>query len=148
MQALVDAVRSTGATNVIVLGGIQWANTLWSTSTRNMLTYRPADATGNLAASFHAYQNTWCNTVTCYNTEVAPVAAQMPVIAGELGNSVCDAAMMNGAMDWLDARQLGYLAWVWNAAGPNCGDIKLILDYAGTPSTYGLIYKNHLAALP
>ena len=148
MQALVDAVRSTGSTNVIVLGGIQWANTIWSTAARNIVAYRPNDPTGNNVASFHVYQNTWCNTVACYNTEVAPVAAQMPVIAGEIGNSACDATMLNAALSWLDARQLGYLAWVWNASGANCGDIKLILDYAGTPSSYGLIYKNHLAALP
>ncbi len=148
MQTLVDAVRGTGASNVILLGGIQWANTLWSSGTRNIVTYRPADATGNLVASFHVYQNTWCNTVACYNQQVAPIAAQMPVVAGEMGNSACDATMMNTTMAWLDTHGLGYLAWVWNASGANCGDIKLILDYTGTPSTYGLIYKTHLAALP
>src|SRR4051812_42868264 len=41
MQSLVDAVRTMGATNVIMLGGIQFANTLWSNSRRNWLEYRP-----------------------------------------------------------------------------------------------------------
>jgi hypothetical protein len=148
MQSLVNAVRGSGATNVIMLGGIQWANTIWSNSARNILTYKPSDPRNNLVVSFHVYQNTWCNTVTCYNTEVAPVAAQIPVVAGEIGNSACDATMLNGLMNWLDGRGIGYLAWVWNAAGPNCADIKLILDYAGTPGPYGVIYRTHLLGLP
>src|SRR4029077_19758350 len=53
MQALVDAVRATGATNVIMLGGIQFANTLWSSATRNWLASRPADPLANLVAAVH-----------------------------------------------------------------------------------------------
>ena len=149
MQTLVTAVRGTGATNVIMLGGIQWANTLWSSSTRNFLTYKPSDPLNDIVASFHIYQNTWCNTVTCFNTEVTPIAAVVPVVAAEVGNTLCDATFMNTTLNWLDSKQLGYLAWVWNTYGAtNCANIMLVLDYTGTPSTYGLIYKNHLALLP
>ena len=149
MQALVSAVRATGATNVIMLGGIQWANTLWSSSTRNFLTYKPADPLNNIVASFHIYQNTWCNTVACFDTEIPPIAAQVPVVAAEIGNTACDATFMNMVMNWLDSKQLGYLAWVWNNYGAtSCANIMLILDYSGTPSAYGQIYKSHLALLP
>ena len=50
MQQLVNVVRATGATNVIMLGGIQYANTLdqWAS-------HAPADPDGHLAASFHNY---------------------------------------------------------------------------------------------
>src|SRR5437899_3440892 len=46
MQELVDAVRSTGATNVILLGGVQYSATLsrWVAS-------KPTDPLNNLAAS-------------------------------------------------------------------------------------------------
>lgn len=149
MQSLVTAVRGAGATNVIMLGGIQWANTIWSSSTRNILTYRPSDPQNNLIASLHIYQNTWCNTTACLNTEVSPVAAQMPVVAAEIGNTNCDATFMNAVMNWLDSKQLGYLAWVWNNYGAtSCANIMLVLDYTGTPSVYGQIYKTHLALLP
>jgi hypothetical protein len=148
MQALLDAVRATGASNVVMVGGVQWANTLWTNSADNWLTYKPADPLNNLAASIHFYNWTWCMTVTCYNGEVAPVAAQVPVVAGELGNNSCDATWWNTIMSWLDGKQIGYLAWVWNTTGTNCSDIKLILDYTGTPSAYGLVYKTHLAGLP
>ena len=77
--------------------------------------------------------------------EVAPVAARVPVIAGEVGNDECDAVWMNRVLNWLDGKQAGYLAWVWNTwLGADCAARRLITDYAGTPSPYGQIYKTHL----
>jgi len=40
---------------------------------------------------------------------------------------------------------MGYLGWTWDDWGTTCGDIALIVDYSGTPTTYGQIYKTHLA---
>ncbi|MFF3818533.1 cellulase family glycosylhydrolase [Streptomyces bluensis] len=47
MQDLIDAVRGTGAKNVILAGGLAYSNDLsqWPT-------YRPNDPTGNLAAAW------------------------------------------------------------------------------------------------
>jgi endoglucanase len=147
MQRLVDAVRVTGATNVILLGGIHFANTLWSNPTRNWLTYKPIDPLGKLAASWHAYNGTWCTSVSCYETEVAPIAAEVPVIAGEVGNDECDAEWMTTLLDWLDKKEASYLAWVWNTwLGADCAARRLIIDYTGTPSPYGQIYKARLDA--
>jgi aryl-phospho-beta-D-glucosidase BglC (GH1 family) len=146
MQALVNAVRGVGATNVIVLGGIQWANTLWSSATRNVLTYKPSDPLNNLAASFHLYNWSRNTSISSHNLKIAPIAAQMPVILGEFGNNSCDATWMNALMNWYDANGVGYMAWTWgtyNAAG--CSAMKLVLDYAGTPSQYGRIFRDHLA---
>jgi len=58
---------------------------------------------------------------------------------------------MNSLMQWLDAHEIGYLAWTWNAGSwfsPVCSEITLISDYSGTPTVYGQIYKTHLSALP
>lgn len=41
MQKLVNAVRATGATNICMLGGLQWSNSL-----TQWLKYRPHDPTG------------------------------------------------------------------------------------------------------
>jgi endoglucanase len=148
MQSLVDAVRATGATNVIMLSGIQFANTLWSNARRNWLSYRPVDPLDRLIASFHAYNDTWCKSVSCFEAEVAPIAAHVPVVAAEIGNAECDAPWMTALLDWLDQRGIGYLAWTWNAgAEGDCASKKLIVDEAGTPSRYGEIYKAHLGSL-
>jgi len=154
MQALVNAVRATGATNVILLGGIQWANTLWSSPTRNWLTYRPADPLANLAAAVHVYPDTWCVTVSCYESEIAPIAAQVPVVVGEIGIVGCDTVIttwLSTLMSWLDGKNTGYLAWTWDTPHSGhdpCTDIKLLLSYDGTPTPYGQIVRTHLAGLP
>ncbi|HJW48885.1 MAG TPA: cellulase family glycosylhydrolase, partial [Candidatus Limnocylindria bacterium] len=149
MQALVDAVRSTGATNVIVLSGIQWGNTLWSNSARNILTYKPYDPLGQLVASLHVYPFTWCKDVACYDREVAPVAAQMPVVFGEFGHDGGDVAWLNTLMSWSDARGVGYLAWTWSI-GDSSGfsQLKLITSWNGTPNAYGRVIRDHQLALP
>ena len=143
MQVLVDAIRGTGAKNVIALAGVQYGNTLtgWSQ-------YRPTDPLNNLVASWHAYQWAWCVTVACYESNVGALAAQVPVIAAELGENNCDATWFETLLSWLDARDVSYLAWTWNIWGQGCETISLISDYAGTPTQYGLIYQRHLAAMP
>ena len=148
MQALVDAVRATGAQNVIVLSGIQWANTIWSSASRNILTYKPNDPIGQLVASVHIYDNTWCRDVACYDREMAPVAAQMPVVIGEFGHRGGDVAFLNTLMQWGDAHGVGYLAWTW-ALGDSSGfsQLMLITNYNGTPNQYGQVLKSRLAQL-
>jgi endoglucanase len=147
MQSLVDAVRATGATNVIMLGGIQFANTLWSNPRRNWLAYKPVDPLNRLVASLHMYNMTWCRTAACLQTEVTPVAAQVPLVAAEIGNDACDATWLTTFLKWLDQRRAGYLAWTWNVGSVgDCTSMKLIVDEAGTPSSYGQIYKTYLAS--
>jgi endoglucanase len=154
MQALVDAVRATGATNVIMLSGIQFANTLWSNASRNWLAYRPVDPLGNAVASVHIYPGTWCMDVGCYEREIAPVAAQVPVVIAEFGAAGCDSATvawLDTLMSWLDARSTGYLAWTWDTPHSGhdpCTVIKLLLSYDGTATPFGQVVKEHLAALP
>jgi hypothetical protein len=148
MQELVTAVRGTGATNLIMLGGVQYANTL-----TRWLAYKPTDPLNNLAASAHVYPTgNLCGSVACYDAQYAPVAQQVPLIAGEFGesvnDSVCGVSQSNILLDWLDQHNAGYLAWVWNTWGTSCGDLSLILDFAGTPhAPNGTNYKARLAAV-
>lgn len=147
MQALVDAIRAAGATNVIMLGGIQFANTLWSNPRRNWLTYKPVDPLNRLIASLHTYNMTWCRTVACLQSKVAPIAAQVPLVAAEIGNDACDATWLTTFLKWFDQRRAGYLAWTWNVGSvSDCTSMKLIVDEAGTPSSYGQIYRTFLAS--
>jgi endoglucanase len=142
MQSLVTAVRSTGANNVIMLGGIWWANDL-----RQWLAYKPADPDHNLAASWHSYNFNACSAAACWDTQIAPVIAAVPVVVGEMGEKDCADTYIGPLMSWLDARSTGYLAWAWNAdfacsAGPG-----LITDFSGAPTSYGAGYRSHLRSL-
>jgi hypothetical protein len=133
MQELVDSVRSTGATNVILVGGVQYASRLTS-----WLANEPTDPLHNLAASWHIYNFSWCNTLTCWDSEAAPVARQLPLVLGELGQNDRGSAFVTSLMDWMDARQGSYLAWVWDVWGQS---LDLIASYDGTPTTYGQTFK-------
>ncbi|MBN1608225.1 MAG: cellulase family glycosylhydrolase [Polyangiaceae bacterium] len=163
MQALVDVVRETGARNVILLGGVQWSNTL-----TQWLDTMPTDPLENLGAAWHIYQNNPCVTAGCWDETPAAVAEEVPLIATELGERYCDSSFIAsdeaagtiGLMNWLDAHQSGYLAWTWDAYG-ECvpaslpGEpyaqgqpFSLIADYEGTPNgVYGQAYHDHLAKL-
>jgi hypothetical protein len=141
MQEIVTAIRATGATNVILLDGVEYSNAL-----SQWLAYVPNDPLGNLAASWHVYNFNVCAGTTCWNNTAGAVAAQFPVVATEIGTDNCSATFMNSLMNWLDAHNSGYLAWTWDDWGTACGNIALIADYTGTPTTYGQIYKTHLAS--
>ena len=141
MQEIVTAIRSTGAANVILLGGVQYSNAL-----SQWLAYAPADPLTNLAAAWHIYNFNVCSGTTCWNNTVGVIAAQVPVVATEIGTGDCSSTFMNSLMSWLDSHNSGYLAWTWDTWGTACGNIALIADYTGTPTTYGQIYKTHLAS--
>ena len=89
-----------------------------------------------------------CSTVACYDATAGIVAAQVPILATEIGVDNCDATFLNAFMSWLDAKQLSYLAWTWNAWGTACSTFSLINDYAGSPTSYGELYRSHLSLAP
>jgi endoglucanase len=141
MQSLVNAVRATGAANVIMVAGLTWTNDL-----SQWLTYKPTDATGNLMASWHTYNFNGCISTACWDSQIATVAAQVPVVAGEIGQNNCNHDYIDQVMAWADTHGVGYLAWTWNPWGVcNSQGNVLITDYAGTPtSTFGEGFKAHL----
>jgi hypothetical protein len=143
MQTLVNAVRATGATNVIALGGVQYANSL-----SRWLEFRPIDPLANLVATVHVYDFDICRDTACLDRTAAPVAAVAPLVATEIGMHVCDAAYWNMVMGWFDAHRSGYLAWSFTDWGDMCSRNSLIRDYGGTPTEKGAIYRDHLAGLP
>ena len=141
MQSLVNAVRATGNTNVIMLGGVAWSNDL-----TQWLTYKPTDSANNLVAAWHTYNFNTCSNTSCFDSQVAPVAAKVPVVAGEIGQNSCAHDYIDTVMAWADSHGVSYLAWTWNPWGCSGGNV-LIQDYSGTPtSTYGEGYKAHLLA--
>ena len=142
MQELVTAIRNAGATNIVLAGGVQYANAL-----SQWLTYRPSDPSGNLAASWHVYNFNTCASTTCFDTTIGPVAQQVPIVAGEIGENDCAHGFIDSVMNWLDARKQSYLGWTWDTWSCSSGP-ALITSYSGTPTqTFGQGFKDHLAAL-
>jgi PKD repeat protein len=140
MQSLLNAVRATGASQPIMAGGLGYAGDI-----SQWLSFKPRDPGNALVASFHTYNFSGCDT-TCWNATVKPVAGANPVVTGELGEDDCAHGYIDAFMDWADQNGVSYLAWAWDPY--DCGGFpSLIIDYSGTPTTFGVGFKDHLAGL-
>lgn len=141
LQSLVTAVRSVGATNVLILGGLAWSN-----SFAQWLTYLPNDTLHNIAGSWHSYNFNYCNNQNCWQQYVLPVAQKYPIIIGEMGEDDCASGYISGLMQWADQNKLSYLGWTWNTWDCSQGP-ALITDYTGTPTNFGAGLRAHLQSL-
>jgi hypothetical protein len=150
MNEIVATIRSTGARNILAVGGVHWAEVL-----DGWLEYQPFDPLHNVIASFHNYSyNRFCKGDACYNTVLAEVAASVPLFAGEVGPDTVDAkcteksvgntGFAKRVLDWLDSHGASYTPWSWNA-WHDC--YSLISSYSGTPTAiWGKQVKARLAA--
>jgi endoglucanase len=160
MQTLVNTVRSAGATQPVMVGGLNFANDLtqWAD-------HAPNDPINQEAASFHNYMGPGkCDNVACWNSEIAPIAANVPVVTGEFDEdnyleSKCatktPSTFDQDYMNWSDEHGVSYLAWGWIVLNQQekdeegCSAFYLIEDYGGTPaSPNGTLLHDHLLTLP
>jgi Cellulase (glycosyl hydrolase family 5)/NHL repeat len=156
LQTLVNAIRSQGATQPIVLGGIDYNGDL-----TQLLSHLPVDSQHQLVASAHVYDFVQGSGVDAFFTsELEPIAKQMPVILGELGERYCDsgtASYTRHVLSLIDGEAskgtiVGVLEWTWNAGGgwqcptgPNGeGGPLIIRDYNGTPTVMGKVFHDWL----
>ena len=139
-QSLIDAVRSTGARNPILVAGNRWAGDLrgWPHGLH--------DPAQQLAASWHVYAPPGTRLDALKDFVVRPLLASYPVVIAELGEKDCAHQWLDGFTHWADSLGISYLAWTWDA-WPDCTNPVLIRGYDGTPTPYGAGYLAHLTAL-
>ncbi len=141
MQQMLDAVRGTGATQPVMAGGLGWAGDL-----SGWLANEPSDPLHQLVASVHVYNFGGCNTESCWAQTIAPVAAVVPVVTGELGENDCASSFIDSYMNWADRAGVSYLGWTWDTWDCSSGP-ALISSYDGTPTAFGAGFEAHLAQL-
>ncbi|MBF6569681.1 MAG: cellulase family glycosylhydrolase [Candidatus Binataceae bacterium] len=142
MQTLLNAVRGTGAGNVVMASGGSWGNDL-----SGWLSNKPKDPKHALIASIHVYDTSGCNSPSCYNSELPSLTAAVPVVAGEFGEHDCtDSSVVNPLMSWFDSHNASYLAWSWNVGACSAGP-SLISGWSGAPNSYGIGVADHLPAM-
>ena len=139
MQTLVTAIRNAGATQPIMLGGLAYANNL-----SGWLAHEPVDPDHQLAASFHVYEGNRCDDASCWNAQVAPVAAQVPVVAGEFGQDCDDSDFDDTWMNWADQHGASYLAWAWWDVYSSCDKLLAAGRRLGNPG----VAQRHRVAQP
>jgi endoglucanase len=148
MQQLLDAVRGTGATNVVMVAGPQYAGDL-----DRWLEYEPTDPLHQLAASIHIYwkspsepEYSPCWSSSCWSEVLAPLSVQVPIVVGELGELDCGDTLYPPLLEFADRYGISYLAWAW-FVGSCAAEPSLISSYSGTPTAYGVGYRRHLESL-
>jgi endoglucanase len=149
MAAMVSAVRAAGALQPIMLGGLNYSNDL-----SGWLAHRPNDS--QLIASWHNYPGQLsCSLPTleaCWTSATSAVAASVPIITGEFGETDGGSSYLTEYMNWADSEGIGYLPWAWWDASGLTGDAAEYALYTGSSFTpkapEGTAYKAHLASLP
>jgi endoglucanase len=144
MQQLVDAVRSTGARQPLMLGGLSYSLDL-----SGWLPHEPRDPDHQLIASEHTYGDLSPCDGDCKAAMLA-TAKRVPVVMGELGETDCAQGYVDAMMRFADAHGIGYLGWAWDATsgGWSCtGGPALITGYSGAPTPFGVGFRDHFRTL-
>ena len=144
MQAMLDNVRSWGARNLVVCGGLDWAYDL----SGFLKGYALKDPTGNgVIYACHVYNNKG-ETIDKWLSHLDAALKHIPVIMSEFGGQN-GGATVNQPNAWvdrvikeMDKRHCNYAAWdLHPAAGPT-----LISDWNYTPTpSFGALVKASLA---
>lgn len=144
MQTLLDTVRATGARNVVVVGGLDWAYDLSGILAGHQL----ADPHGHgVIYADHCYDNKK-QTVAQWRAGMEAATARLPVIVSEFGGQ-SGPGEREPADNWLlhviqeiDRHQWSYTAWdLHPQASPD-----LITDWSYTPTAdFGVYVKALLA---
>lgn len=149
MQQLLDAVRSAGAEQAVMVAPLANASDFCgmqsaiegSAQECPWLLWMPSDPDQQVIASFHVYPSVPCSTESCWNASVATVASQVPVITGEMGEMDCTATFVQSYMSWADEHDISYLGWAWDpgragvdAAAEACST-HLVSTFLGAPGT-------------
>jgi hypothetical protein len=126
----VRLIRAAGFGGVIAIPGVAWANDLSA-----WLANEPHDPLGQLVAEAHVYGGQVCSTTACFSRTMAPVARRVPILFGEVGESVggsdCGSTAVRTILAWAATYHVSWAAWTWDTWG-NCS--SLISSYSGTPA--------------
>lgn len=131
MQQLYDAVRSTGARNLVVVGGADWASDLAGVGAGFAL------EGANIVYDVHVYTQ-FHNTVADWDLRFGRVAALVPVTSTEFGSADCTADVTRRLLRYFEApagnrrARIGWTVWSWNSPG-ECTQPSIIRRWDGTP---------------
>ena len=136
IQALLNTVRLTGATNLAIVAGMDWGFDL-----SQIAHYALKGA--NIVYDTHPYPYA-DKQPQVWDASFGNISATYPVISAESGEYDCGTSYMSQLLAYFDAHQIGWIAWSWTMQGDVCGYPRLIQDFNGTPSkaTGQFIYQH------
>ena len=141
MQELIDKVRSTGAKNVVVVGGLDWGYTLDGAVGENAL--HDPDGNGIILDS-HVYP--WKRLE--WDLDIGGLDRDFPILVGEFGHYGNDAKPVEGVqrlpseewlprlLGWIEKNGYSFTAWDFHPKAGPC----LIKSFNNEPTEYHGVY--------
>ncbi len=137
MQVLFNAVRSTGATNLVLIAGMNWGYDL-----SQIATYPITGS--NVVYDTHPYPYNGKQPAD-WDSSFGVISNTYPVISAENGEYDCGTNYMNQLLSYFDAHMIGWIGWAWVSVGSPCGYPQLITDYSGMPAaSMGILIYRYL----
>jgi endoglucanase len=136
MQQLYDTVRATGAQNLVLVGGLDWAYDLSGVPNYRISGY-------NIAYATHPYGP--YRDPSDWGRAWGSLTYTDPVVATEFGvlnDTGCTTDYAAQVMQFADAHLASWTAWAWYPGG--CTFPGLITDWSGSPSALGDLVKSAL----
>jgi hypothetical protein len=127
MQTLLEAVRNTGADNVVIAGGLDWAYDLSGVPAQELDGY-------NVAYATHPY-DLFGKTPTAWQADWGFLTQTHAVIVTEFGSFDCNATYTSDLIAFAAERDVSWTAWAWYPGG--CDFPSLIENWGATPTAAG-----------
>ncbi|WP_175441409.1 Ig-like domain-containing protein [Micromonospora humi] len=106
VQEQIRLLRVRGSFNLVLAAGTDGGNDL-----RRWLEYRPADPDGrSVAAAWRVDDRSACATPACWRATLLPVAAQVPLVATDVGAGSSSRTFVLRTVVWLDQHGIGHLS--------------------------------------
>ena len=126
MQQLLDIVRNAGATNLVLVGGLDWGYNLRLLATYHLhgtnIVYdtHPYDYAGKLPAN--------------WDSSFGNISNDYPLFSAEFGQYDCGTAYTSQLINYFDAHNISWIGWAWVVASGNpCRYPQVISNYNGKP---------------
>src|SRR5204862_507178 len=129
-----DTVRATGAKNLVIIGGLDWAYDLSGVPANRIDGY-------NIVYATHPY-NTAGRRPYDWDRSWGFLTATDPVVVtefGDLSDATCATDYSAELIRYADAHATGWTAWAWFPGG--CTFPAIVDDWSATPSAMGAVVK-------
>jgi len=149
MQGLLDVVRTTGAENIVIAGGLEWGYDL-----RGIPEYALDDPYGNIVYGTHIYP--WKSNEEDWDGRVGHVIGKYPILVGEVGCEPDEKLSLTWpgydpytwsveVLSYINKHGLNWTAWCFHpSAGP-----PMLKDWTYEPTPYwGDFVKRALEPVP
>jgi len=145
-QAIVDAIRATGATQPIIISGIDFAGDLsqWEA-------FKPVDPLNQLAVGWNDFD--YAKNLRRSKGDLRRLSASYPIVVGGFGDTDCDSDYSTKLMRFADGLGISYLAWTWNTEADYGGCSNALLGpkrsayFSAHPSGFGKGIRKHYLAV-